>query len=50
MTTDATVATSPDDAIRLARETHQLGDVILVMGAGDIYRTAQALADNGGTR
>ncbi|HEX2282835.1 MAG TPA: UDP-N-acetylmuramate--L-alanine ligase [Thermomicrobiales bacterium] len=44
MDTGATVAESPDDAGRIAQEIAQDGDVILVMGAGDIYQTSKALA------
>jgi UDP-N-acetylmuramate--alanine ligase len=37
------VATSPDEAATIVRQLTQPGDVILVMGAGDIYRAAEAL-------
>lgn len=50
MSAEATVAESPDDAARIAAEIAQEGDVVLVMGAGDIYQTAKTLAADGGER
>lgn len=44
MTRPVALADSPDDAMITARELIQHGDVVLVMGAGDIYRTAEALS------
>jgi UDP-N-acetylmuramate--alanine ligase len=44
MTRPAVVAVSPQDAVELARAQAETGDVILVMGAGDIYRAAEVLA------
>ena len=46
MATYACVAESPADATRVATERLQPGDVVLVMGAGDIYLTSQALAES----
>lgn len=40
----ATVAASPAEATRIANMLAEDGDVLLVMGAGDIYQTARALA------
>lgn len=50
MNTEAAVAGSPGDAVRLAMEMILPGDVILVMGAGDIYKTGQELAANGAAK
>lgn len=47
MSRGATIATSPDEATRIAHELTQPGDVLLVMGAGDIYLTARDLAAMG---
>ncbi len=46
MSTGATVAESPTDAAQLAEGRIQPGDVVLVMGAGDIYKTSQLLAES----
>ena len=46
MTSPTSLAASPADATRLVRERFQAGDVVLVMGAGDIYQTSQALAES----
>jgi UDP-N-acetylmuramate-alanine ligase len=35
------VAGSPDEAASVALDRLQPGDVVLVMGAGDIYRAAE---------
>lgn len=43
----ATIAASPAEATSIARELTQPGDVLLVMGAGDIYQTARDLAATG---
>jgi UDP-N-acetylmuramate--alanine ligase len=45
MATYACVVDSPADATRAATERFQPGDVVLVMGAGDIFLTSQALAE-----
>ncbi|MGH9176667.1 MAG: glutamate ligase domain-containing protein, partial [Vicinamibacterales bacterium] len=45
MTRDATLAGDPDDATRVAREKFKDGDIVLVMGAGDIYRTAESIGN-----
>lgn len=37
-------ASTPEDAIVVVRQTIRDGDVVLVMGAGDIYRTAETLS------
>jgi UDP-N-acetylmuramate--alanine ligase len=47
MTRPALLATTPDDAARQAARQLLPGDVALVLGAGDIYRAAQALAQMG---
>ncbi|CAN5638498.1 UDP-N-acetylmuramate--L-alanine ligase [soil metagenome] len=47
MSRGATIAASPSEATRLAHELEQPGDVLLVMGAGDIYQTARDLAAMG---
>lgn len=44
MSRRATVAASPLEATSIALELTQPGDVLLVMGAGDIYQTARDLA------
>jgi len=46
MATYACVAESPEDAARIATLRVQPGDVVLVMGAGDIYLTSHALAES----
>ena len=46
MSAGAMVAESPTDAARLAEERIESGDVVLVMGAGDIYKTSQLLAES----
>ena len=47
MSRGATIAASPAEATRTARDLAQPGDVLLVMGAGDIYQTARDLAAMG---
>lgn len=47
MTNEATIAASPAQATSIARDLTQPGDVLLVMGAGDIYQTARDLAAMG---
>jgi UDP-N-acetylmuramate--alanine ligase len=42
------IAAHPAEAARLAVESLLPGDVVLVMGAGDIYTAAAQLADQGG--
>jgi UDP-N-acetylmuramate--alanine ligase len=44
MTRPAALAANPDEAARQARARLRDGDVVLVMGAGDIYRAAEQLA------
>jgi UDP-N-acetylmuramate--alanine ligase len=46
MATYACVAESPAEATNVAMERFQPGDVVLVMGAGDIYLTSQSLAES----
>lgn len=45
MTTSVQVAGSPEDTASVVRDRSQPGDVLLVMGAGTIYRTARLLAE-----
>ncbi|HYI15894.1 MAG TPA: cyanophycin synthetase, partial [Thermomicrobiales bacterium] len=40
------IADSPDEAAAIANERIQPGDVVLVMGAGDIYQAAEAIAES----
>jgi UDP-N-acetylmuramate--alanine ligase len=47
MTGSVTIAGPPADAARMAREASQPGDIVLIMGAGDIYQTSRILADIG---
>jgi UDP-N-acetylmuramate--alanine ligase len=44
MTTEPAMATSPEEAALVTRGLVTTGDVLLVMGAGDIHRTAEILA------
>lgn len=43
MSTEVTVAGSPEETADAARDRSRAGDVLLVMGAGTIYRTARLL-------
>jgi UDP-N-acetylmuramate-alanine ligase len=44
MTPDPTRAAGWDDTARMVSSITQPGDVLLIMGAGDIHQTALALA------
>jgi UDP-N-acetylmuramate--alanine ligase len=46
MTQPVVVADSPDDAAAVASERIRRGDIVLVMGAGDIYRAAETIAQS----
>jgi UDP-N-acetylmuramate--alanine ligase len=46
MTQPVIVTGSPDEAATVAIEQMRHGDVVLVMGAGDIYRAAEAIAQS----
>jgi UDP-N-acetylmuramate--alanine ligase len=48
MRTPPALAASPMDAMDVTRELAREGDVLLVMGAGDIYQAAESLAAGGG--
>lgn len=45
MSTDVQVAGSPEETADAVRDRSRPGDVLLVMGAGTIYRTARLLAE-----